>query len=80
VVGAGAKSKEHILHERVRGCDRTRSRVNYWVLAVLPYKCRPTLFLSLALAKKTDGSAPDGEKTADYLGSKINALYRTDDV
>jgi hypothetical protein len=49
-------------------------------LAVLPYKCRPTLFLSLALAKKTDGSAPDGEKTADYLGSKINALYRTDDV
>jgi hypothetical protein len=40
----------------------------------------PDAFLSLALAKKTDGSAPDGEKTADYLGSKINALYRTDDV
>jgi hypothetical protein len=31
-------------------------------LVVLPYKCRPTLFLSLALAKKTDGSAPDGKK------------------
>jgi hypothetical protein len=45
-------------------------------LAVLPYKCRPTLFLSLALAKKTDGSAPDGVKTVVNLVSKISALCR----
>ena len=36
------KSKRAYLHERVRGCDRTRSRANYLFLAVLPYQYRPT--------------------------------------
>ena len=44
------KSKKLGLHERVRGCDRTRSRVNFLVLAVLPYQYRPTQSQGAALA------------------------------